>query len=127
MSRRDRMSSITGRISNIKGDCGVSLLVMSSLTELYRTLYRLLTRDLEPGKVGLASLPWLSGVRVVSLVLGEWIVDNRRRNQRLQEPRLVDVGWTDALFPSFFERLTGSETVHLELSSSMKNPGSKVT
>ncbi|KAF8127847.1 hypothetical protein EV363DRAFT_1341549 [Boletus edulis] len=94
--------------------------------EQQRTLYRLVTRDLEPGKVGLVTPPWLGGVRIVSLVLGEWTVDNRPRTVRLNDPRLVDVGWTDALLPSFFENLTGS-TVHLKLESTVKmiNPGSK--
>lgn len=63
---------------------------------------------------------------MVSLVLGEWTVDNRRRDERLQDPRLVDVGWTDAMFPSFFEQLTGS-TVHLKFNRVMNNPGSRVT
>ncbi|KAF8553061.1 hypothetical protein OG21DRAFT_1308971 [Imleria badia] len=94
--------------------------------EQQRMLYRLLKRELEPGKVGLAPPPWLGGVRVVSLVIGQWTVDNRRRDERLNDPRLVDVGWTDALFPPFFEQLTGSP-VHLELKSPVKmiNPGSK--
>ena len=64
----------------------------------------------------------------MSLTLVEWSVDDRRRDDRLNDPRLVDVGWTDALFPSFFEQLTGS-TVHLKLKSLVKmiNAGSKVT
>lgn len=98
------------------------------LTQLYRVLYRLLTKELEPGKVGLAPPPWLSRVRVVSLTFVEWSVDDRRRDDRLNDPRLVDVGWTDTSFPSFFEQFTGS-TVHLKLKSLVKmiNPGSKVT
>jgi hypothetical protein len=96
--------------------------------EQQRVLYRLLTRDLKPGKVALAPPPWLgSGVRVVSLVFGEWSVDNRRRIERLNDPRLVDAGWTDVMCPSFFEQFTGT-TVHLKLKSLIKisNPGSKI-
>ena len=111
-------------------ECNVpSFATSASSTSSYRVMYRLLARELEPCKVGLVPPPWLSCVRVVSLVIGEWTVDNRRRADRLNDPRLVEVGWTDALFPSFFDRLTGSATVHLKLISTAKmvNPGSKVT
>ncbi|KAF9242855.1 hypothetical protein BU15DRAFT_43401 [Melanogaster broomeanus] len=91
---------------------------------VHRTLYRLLTRDVAPGKIGLTQPSWLGSVRVVSLVFGEWAVDNRRRDDRLNDPRLIEVGWTDALFPDFFEQLTGS-SVHLNLKTPMSNPDSK--
>lgn len=71
-------------------------------------------------------LPWLGCVRVLSLVFEEWSVDNRRRINRLEDPRLVDVGWTEAVFPSFFEQLTGSSTVHFDLQPSMINASSRV-
>ncbi|KAF9221128.1 hypothetical protein BS17DRAFT_712520 [Gyrodon lividus] len=95
--------------------------------ENQRTLYRLLTRDVAPSKIGLAQPSWLGNIRVVSLVFGEWTVDNRRRDDCLNDPRLVEVGWTDALFANVFEPITGSSTVHLKLKtpSKMINPDSK--
>ncbi|KIJ19705.1 hypothetical protein PAXINDRAFT_109171 [Paxillus involutus ATCC 200175] len=83
--------------------------------ENQRTLYKLLTGDVAPSKIGLMQPSWLDGIRVVSLVFGEWTVDNRRRDDRLKDPRLIEVGWTEAFCPTFFEQLTGSSTVHLKL------------
>ncbi|KIK92515.1 hypothetical protein PAXRUDRAFT_13188 [Paxillus rubicundulus Ve08.2h10] len=90
--------------------------------ENQRTLYRLMMGDVAPSKIGLMRPSWLDGIRVVSLVFGEWSVDNRRRDDRLKEPRLIEVGWTDAFFPTFFEQLTGSSTVHLKLKTHLTNP-----
>ncbi|KAG9312525.1 hypothetical protein JVU11DRAFT_6920 [Chiua virens] len=99
--------------------------------EHQRTLCRLLTRDLQPGKVGLLTPPWLGGIRIVSLVFEEWSVDVRPRDQRLKGPELIHAGWTDAHLPSFLTQPTGSESVasiHLSLKSTkgnLRNPGSK--
>lgn len=57
----------------------------------------------------------------------EWAVDKRPRAQRLDDPRLIEVGYTDALFPNFFDTLAGT-TLHLKLKKKVmvKNPQSKV-
>ncbi|KIJ67190.1 hypothetical protein HYDPIDRAFT_84951 [Hydnomerulius pinastri MD-312] len=91
---------------------------------LRRALYRLLTKSTLPGKIGLSEPSWLGAVRVVSIVFGEWTVDNRRRDERLDKPRLVEVGWTDTSFPDFFDERAAKSTVHLKLTtpSKMANP-----
>ena len=128
MSGTDRTLCTTGDILNNKGGRADSPPFWRApvLMHSYRTLYGLLTRELESGKVGLAPPPWLGGVRVVSLVFGEWAADTRPRSVRLDDPLLVDAGWTDTAFPSFFEQLTGA-TVHLKLNTKRNNPRARVT
>ncbi|KAI6137517.1 hypothetical protein EDD17DRAFT_1501627 [Pisolithus thermaeus] len=106
-----------------------------------RTLYHLLAKRISPEKFALSPPSWLSGIRVISIVFVQWSVDNRRRDERLQNPSLIEVGITDAHFPSFFDTLTGSgmlkeesrlaaiskggTTLHLKLKQAAKNPRSK--
>ncbi|KIM58031.1 hypothetical protein SCLCIDRAFT_1218962 [Scleroderma citrinum Foug A] len=94
--------------------------------EQQRTLYHLLSRRIAPEKFALSSPPWLGAVRVISIVFVEWAVDKRPRAQRLDDPRLIEVGYTDALFPNFFDTLAGT-TLHLKLKKKVmvKNPQSK--
>ena len=95
----------------------------------YRTLYHLMSGRIAPGKFALPLLPWLGAIRVVSIVFVQWAIDNRPRAQRLDDPNLIEVGYTDALFPNFFDTLAGT-TFHMKLKkkkANVKNPHSKVT
>ncbi|KAI6008775.1 hypothetical protein F5J12DRAFT_719487 [Pisolithus orientalis] len=88
-------------------------------------LYHLLAKLIMPEKFALSPPTWLAGVRVISIVFVQWSVDKRRRDERLQNPNLIEVGITDAHFPSFFDTLTGT-TLHLKLKQAAKNPHSKL-
>ncbi|KAI6021006.1 hypothetical protein EDC04DRAFT_2575804 [Pisolithus marmoratus] len=89
-----------------------------------RTLYHLLAKRILPEKFALSPPSWLAGIRVISIAFVQWSVDKRRRDERLQNPNLIEVGITDAHFPSFFDTLTGT-TLHLKLKQAAKNPHSK--
>ncbi|KIO00662.1 hypothetical protein M404DRAFT_1003660 [Pisolithus tinctorius Marx 270] len=93
--------------------------------EQQRMLYHLLAKLIMPEKFALSPPTWLAGVRVISIVFVQWSVDKRRRDERLQNPNLIEVGITDAHFPSFFDTLTGT-TLHLKLKQAAKNPHSKL-
>jgi len=86
-----------------------------------------MSRRIAPEKFALSSPSWLGAVRVISIVFVEWAIDKRPRAQRLDDPTLVEVGYTDALFPNFFDTHTGA-TLHLKLKKKVmvKNPQSKV-
>ncbi|KAI6152916.1 hypothetical protein EDD17DRAFT_1705389 [Pisolithus thermaeus] len=92
-----------------------------------RTLYHLLAKRILSEKFALSPPSWLSGIRVISIVFVQWSVDKRRREERLQNPSLIEVGITDAHFPSFFDTPTGGgTTLHLKLKQAAKNPRSKM-
>ncbi|KAI6001785.1 hypothetical protein EDD15DRAFT_2227499 [Pisolithus albus] len=90
-----------------------------------RVLYHLMDKRIFPEKFALSPPSWLSGIRVISVVFVQWSVDKRRRDECLQNPSLIEVGITDAHFPSFFDTLTGT-TLHLKLKQAAKNPHSKM-
>ncbi|KAL4072058.1 hypothetical protein J3A83DRAFT_4092903 [Scleroderma citrinum] len=94
--------------------------------EQQRTLYHLMSRLISPEKFSLLLPSWLGAVRVVSIVFVQWAVDKRPRSERLNNPQLIEVGYTDVLFPEFFNTLTGT-TQHLKIKKKMtvKNPLSK--
>ncbi|KAI6144380.1 hypothetical protein BKA82DRAFT_4177387 [Pisolithus tinctorius] len=87
--------------------------------EQQRMLYHLLAKLIMPEKFALSPPTWLAGVRVISIVFVQWSYE------RLQNPNLIEVGITDAHFPSFFDTLTGT-TLHLKLKQAAKNPHSKL-
>lgn len=96
---------------------------------LNRILYHLMTRRVAPQKLGLSKFSWLDAARVISLVFVEWSIDNRPRQDRLNAPNLIEVGFSDALLPSFFSTLTSDRTLHLKVKKrvTVKNPHSRVT
>lgn len=116
---RDNSQANRGYIS------GPVLVHYRAYFEQQRMLYHLMDKCIFPEKFALSPPSWLSGIRVISVVFVQWSVDKRRRDERLQNPSLIEVGITDAHFPSFLDTLSGT-SLHLKLKQAAKNPHSKM-
>lgn len=38
--------------------------------------------------------PWVNSLRFISLAVNTWQADERKRAERLSDPKVLDVGWT---------------------------------
>lgn len=82
-------------------------------------LYRLLTKSVTPGALGLLNPSWVESVRVISLVINTW--HNDRRPERFEKPHIIDVGWTDVMLPEYLASGRATETAHLKMKGALQN------
>lgn len=62
-----------------------------------------------------------------SLTFNTWKADVRSRTERDQDPKILDVGWTEFTLPTAFNDLAVKSSVHLVVdeNSLFNNPGMK--
>ena len=82
-------------------------------------LYRVLTKTVTPGALGLLNPTWADAVRVISLVINTW--HNDRRPERFEKPHIIDVGWADVMFPEYLYSGQVIETAHLKMKGALRN------
>lgn len=70
--------------------CSIPLLI----TDLVRLLWSILTRDIDCSKFGIVYPQWVNSVQFISLATNTWQADERKRAERLLDPKILDVGWT---------------------------------
>ena len=89
-------------------------------------LYRLLQKSIARPEDFAITWPLSFGdVRVYSFAFNLWGGDNRPLDQRLAEPRVLDVGWTEFDPPSDDDDLKAVSTTHLTVEEEryLGNPG----
>jgi len=70
-----------------------------------RLLYRILRDEIDCFKFGLPYPPWTNSIRFVSLAFNTWAMDQRNRKERLNDPKVLDISWTEtAGFSSSWRR-----------------------
>ncbi|KAI0950112.1 hypothetical protein AcV7_008677 [Taiwanofungus camphoratus] len=71
--------------------------------------------------------PALRNVSMFSLTFNTWKADVRSRTERDQDPKILDVGWTEFTLPTAFNDLAVKSSVHLVVdeNSLFNNPGMK--
>ncbi|KAH7906362.1 hypothetical protein BJ138DRAFT_1016351 [Hygrophoropsis aurantiaca] len=90
--------------------------------EHQRLLSNLVRKTIDPHKFNTATYDWTSSIRVVSFTSTTWARDGRPRHERLKEPKLLDVGWTEVMLPGYFETNDNPpETVHMAFKTVIKN------
>ncbi|KAI0723881.1 hypothetical protein C8T65DRAFT_798658 [Cerioporus squamosus] len=84
--------------------------------EHQRVLYRLHQNlILYPEDYALGRAPRLPNVRIYSFAFNLWASDMRSLEERLNDPRVLDVGWTEFAAPTDSDDLRTVSTTHLAL------------
>jgi hypothetical protein len=55
-------------------------------------------KELDPRTFSVSD-SWAASLRIFSLVFTTWSMDHRRREERLRDPKLLDVGWVELVTP----------------------------
>ncbi|PIL24311.1 hypothetical protein GSI_14064 [Ganoderma sinense ZZ0214-1] len=97
-----------------------------SCFEHQRLLYRLLQKTIRRHKDFAVSLPpWFHDIQIYSLAFNLWFADTRPLDERLANPRVLDVGWTEFDAPTDSDDLKAVSTTHLTVEEEryLGNPG----
>jgi len=70
-------------------------------------------------KFGLTYPPWSSSIQFVSLALNTWSMDQRSRNERLHDPKLLDIGWTEIAGLGSSARRDLGASVHIRVKENL--------
>ncbi|KAJ7647800.1 hypothetical protein FB45DRAFT_894480 [Roridomyces roridus] len=70
-----------------------------SRVESARVFYRILRNRLDQGKYNIRDTSWASSIRIVTFSCNTWLSDTRSLAQRNANPRVLDVGWSEASLP----------------------------
>ena len=91
-----------------------------------RLLYRLLQKTIRREKDFAVSLPpWFRDIKIYSIALNLWFGDTRPLDERLANPKVLDVGWTEFDAPTDSDDLKAISTTHLTVEEEryLGNPG----
>lgn len=78
-------------------------------------------------KFGLPYPPWTNSIRFVSLTLNTWSSDQRSLKERLKDPKVLDIGWTEITGVGSFGKRDLGTSVHIRVKENLMlgNLGSK--
>ena len=65
-------------------------------SNLSSVFIRILRGELEDLSLfALQPVPWIRDIRVISFALNTWVADIRLLEERIRDPKVLDVGWTE--------------------------------
>ncbi len=81
----------------------------------------------DPRVYALNLAPWFNAVRVYSFACNLWAADMRTLEERIADPRVLDVGWTKFDAPNEYDDLKAVSTTHVFVKEDgfLNNPGRK--
>ncbi len=117
----DRASNISGMFSDLSVVCEL-IPIFSSVSLLYRLLQKTITR---PGDFAVSLPPWFHDIQIYSFAFNLWFADTRALDERMANPRVLDVGWTEFDAPTDSDDLKAVSTTHLTVEEEryLGNPG----
>jgi hypothetical protein len=97
--------------------------ILRGAFEHSRVLFRIFKDEIDIRKFSIHDLRWMTHLRMYSLVFNTWARDERPKQDRLENPKLVDIGWTKVSIPD----LRPMETVHyIQSENTMFGQGPKL-
>ncbi|KAI0807781.1 hypothetical protein C8Q74DRAFT_1313473 [Fomes fomentarius] len=102
--------------------------MLRSSFEQQRVFYRLFQGMIpDPRVYALNLAPWFNTVRVYSFAFNLWAADMRTLEERIADPRVLDVGWTKFDAPNEYEDLKAVSSTHVFVKEDgfLNNPGRK--
>lgn len=91
-----------------------------------RVFYRLCQSTIQrPLDYALSLAPWFRSVRILSFAFNTWASDTRSLTEREEDPKVLDVGWTEFDAPTDSDDLAAVSTSHyvVEEERFLNNPG----
>lgn len=86
-------------------------------------LYRIIKNTIDPRKFAIPDVSLTTSIQIYSLVFNTWSHDDRPRIERLQSPKVMDIGWTE-LSPDLVGKRDVGSSVHISLSEN-RNMGQR--
>ncbi|KAI0636617.1 hypothetical protein C8Q77DRAFT_1093677 [Trametes polyzona] len=123
---RDRSKANTAYTAGGEGLSAAGL--ARSSFEHQRVFYRLCQNTIErPFDYALRLAPWLRSTRIVSFAFNTWGSDTRSLVEREEDPKVLDVSWTEFNAPTDSDDLTAVSTSHYVVHEErfLANPGRK--
>ncbi|KAI0822751.1 hypothetical protein BC628DRAFT_1387505 [Trametes gibbosa] len=123
---RDRSKANTAYTAGGEGLSGSG--IARSFFEHQRVFYRLCQRSIQrPLDYALSLAPWFRQIRIFSFAFNTWGSDNRSLPEREDDPRIMDVSWTEFNTPTDSCDLSPLSTCHyvVEEERFLGNPGRK--
>jgi hypothetical protein len=87
----------------------------------------MLRNEIDSPKFGLPYPVWTNSIRFVSLTLNTWSLDQRTLKERLSDPKVLDIGWTETAGQSSAWKRDLGASVHVRVKENLMlgNMGSR--
>jgi hypothetical protein len=66
---------------------------------LHSVFYRIVKNNLDVEKYSVKDASWTHSFRICSLTFNTWFIDQRNRQEKQQNPTLMDIGFTEVSIP----------------------------